>query len=88
MDPAFIEGRTQAYTAASGAIIVVAVRAGKGRFLGFCRDNGRDVAALLHAPRANFLQCSGVTQGLKNPKKKSENHVLCWEGYGHSLLGL
>ena len=40
------------YTAASGAIIVVAVRAGRGLFLGgggFYRDNGRDVGALLHA---------------------------------------
>ena len=32
MDPAFIDGRTQEYTAASGAIIVVAVRAGRGLF--------------------------------------------------------
>jgi len=33
MDPAFIEGQRQEYTAASGAIIVVAVRAGRGLFL-------------------------------------------------------
>ena len=33
MDPAFIDGRTQEYTTASGAIIVVAVRAGRGLFL-------------------------------------------------------
>ena len=32
MDPAFIDGRTQEYTAASGAIIVVALRAGRGLF--------------------------------------------------------
>ena len=33
MDPAFIDGQTQEYTAASGAIIIVAVRAGRGLFL-------------------------------------------------------
>ena len=33
MDPAFFDGRTQEYTAASGAVIVVAVRAGRGLFL-------------------------------------------------------
>jgi len=33
MDPAFIDGRTQEYTAASGSIIVVTVRAGRGLFL-------------------------------------------------------
>ena len=33
MDPAFIDGRTQEYTAACGAVIVVAVRAGRGLFL-------------------------------------------------------
>jgi len=33
MDPACIDGRTQEYTAAIGAIIVVAVRAGRGHFL-------------------------------------------------------
>jgi hypothetical protein len=33
MDPTFIDGRSQEYTAASGAIIVVAVRAGRGLFL-------------------------------------------------------
>jgi len=33
MDPAFIDGRTQEYMAASGAVIVVAVQAGRGLFL-------------------------------------------------------
>ena len=33
MDPVFIDGRTQEYTAASGTIIVVAVRMGRGLFL-------------------------------------------------------
>jgi len=33
MDPACIDGRTQEYTGASGAVIVVAVRAGRGLFL-------------------------------------------------------
>ena len=37
-------------------------------------------------PRANDLQCSGVTQGLRNPKKWKP--CFCWEGYGHHLLGL
>ena len=49
MDPAFIDGRTQEYTAASGVIIIVVVRAGRGLFFGFYRDNGRDVVVLLHA---------------------------------------
>ena len=40
MDPAFIDGQTQEYTAASGAIIVVAVQAGRELFFGFYRDNG------------------------------------------------
>ena len=71
MDPAFFDGRTQEYTAASGAVIVVAVRAGRGRFFGFYRDNGRDVGALLHV-----LQCSGVTQNLRNPKKRKPRSLL------------
>jgi histone-lysine N-methyltransferase SETMAR len=33
MNPSFIDGRTQEYTAVSAAIIVVAVRAGRGLFL-------------------------------------------------------
>jgi len=33
MDPAFIDRRTQEYTVASGAIIVITVRAGRGLFL-------------------------------------------------------
>jgi hypothetical protein len=35
MDPVFIDRRTQEYTAASGAIIAVAVRAGRGIFLDY-----------------------------------------------------
>jgi len=48
MDPAFVDGQTQEYMAASGTI-VVAVWAGRGLFFGLYRDNGRDGGALLHA---------------------------------------
>ena len=85
MDLAFIDGRTQEYTAASGAIIVVAVRAGRGLFW-FYRDNGRDVGALLHAREQTFF--NAVASPRVSETQKSENHVLCWEGYGHHLLGL
>ena len=60
MDPAFFDGRTQEYTAASGTIIIVAVQAGRGLFFLFYRDNGRDVGALLHAREQTFF----VTQNL------------------------
>ena len=79
MDPAFFDGRTQEYTAASGAVIVVAVRAGRGRFFGFYR-------ALLHAREQTFF--NAVASPRISETQKSENHVLCWEGYGHHLLGL
>jgi len=55
MDSAFIDGRTPEYTAASGAVIVVAVRTGRGLFFGFRHDNGRDVGALLHARDQTFF---------------------------------
>jgi hypothetical protein len=86
MDPAFIDGRTQEYTAASGTIIVVAVQAGRRRFFGFYHDNGRDVGALLHAREQTFFYA--VASPRISEIQKSENHVLCWEGYGHHLLGL
>ena len=58
----------------------------KGTFLGFHRDNGRDVGALLHAREQTFFS---AVASLRIPEtQKSENHVLCWEGYGHHLLGL
>ena len=85
MDPAFIDGRTQEYAAANGAIIV-AVRTGRGRFLGFYRDNGRDVGALIHAREQTFF--NAVLSSTISETQKSANHVLCWEGYGHHLLGL
>jgi len=86
MDPSFLDGRTQEYTAVSGAIIVVAVRARRGLSLLFCRDNGRDVGALLHAREQTFF--NAVASPRISETQKSENHVLRWEGYGHHLLGL
>jgi hypothetical protein len=83
MDPACIDGRTQEYTA-SGAIILVAVRAGMD-FFGFYLDNG-DVGALLHAREQTFFNAVASPRIFAN--KKRENHVLCWEGYGHHFLGL
>jgi hypothetical protein len=86
MDTTFIDRRTQEYMAASGAIIVVAVRAGRGHFFGFYRDNGQDMGALLHAQEQTLF--NAVASPRVSKTQKSENHVLCWEGYDHHLLGL
>ena len=86
MDPAFIDGRTQEYMAASGAIFVVAVQAGRGRFFGFHPVNGQDVGVLLHAREQTFF--NAVASRRVPETQKCENHVLCWEGYDHHLLGL
>jgi hypothetical protein len=72
--------------AASGAIIVVAVQAGRGLFFGFYHDNGRYMGALLHAQEQTFLNAVASSRVYKT--QKSGKHVLCWEGYGHHLLGL
>ena len=55
-------------------------------FFGFHRDNGRDVCALLHAQEQMFF--NAVASSRVSETQKSENRVLCWEGYGHHLLGL
>jgi hypothetical protein len=85
MDPAFIDGQTQEYVAASGVIIVVTVWAG-GDCNGFYRDNGQDVGALFHAREQMFF--NAVVSPRVSETQNSENHILCWEGYGHHLLGL
>jgi hypothetical protein len=86
MDLAFIDRRTQEYMAASGAIIVVTVRAGRRQFLGFYRDNRRNMGALLHAREQTFF--NAVASPWVSENQKIKNHILCWEGYGHHLLGL
>jgi len=58
----------------------------KGTFFGLYRDNVRDVGALLHAWEQMFF--NAVASPRVSETKKSENHVLCWEGYDHHLLGL
>jgi len=73
MDPAFIDGQTQEYTAASGTIIIVAVQAGRGLFFLFYRDNGRDVGALRHARQQMFF--NAVTSPRVSETQKSENHI-------------
>jgi len=45
-----------------------------------------DVGALLHAQEQTFFNV--VTSSRVSKTQKSENHVLCWEGHGHNLLGL
>ena len=69
MYPAFFDGRTQEYTAASGAVIVVAVRAGRGHFFRFYRENGRDVGALLHAREQTFFNAVASPKFSETPKK-------------------
>jgi len=44
------------------------------------------VGALLHAREQTFF--SAVVSPRISETQKRENHVLCWEGYGHHLLGL
>jgi hypothetical protein len=58
----------------------------KGTFFGFYHDNGRYMGALLHAQEQIFL--NAVASPRVYETQKSGKHVLCWEGYGHHLLGL
>ena len=58
----------------------------EGHIFGFYRDNGRDVGALLHAREQTFF--NAVASRRVRETQKCENHVLCWEGYDHHLLGL
>jgi len=58
----------------------------EGDFFGLYRDNGRDVGALRHAQEQTFF--NAVASCRVSETQKIENHVLCWEGYGHHLLGL
>jgi len=67
MDPAFIDGRTQEYTAVSAAIIVVAIRAGRGLFKFYC-DNRRDVGELLQAREQTFFNAVASPR-ISEPKK-------------------
>ena len=55
-------------------------------FFGFYHDKGRDVGALLHAQEQTFFNAVASRRVFETQKR--ENHVLCWEGYGHHLLGL
>ena len=57
----------------------------KGTFFGFYCDDGQDVGALLHAQEQTFFN---AVSPRVSETQKSENHVLCWERYGHYLLGL
>jgi len=58
----------------------------EGDFFLFYRDNGRDVGTLIHAREQTFFNVVASPSISETPK--SENHVLCWEGYGLHLLGL
>jgi hypothetical protein len=42
--------------------------------------------SLLHSREQTFF--NAVTSLRIFETQKSEKHVLCWEGYGHHLLGL
>ena len=72
------------YTVASDAI--VAVQAGRGLFLDSVMTT---VETWLHYLMPENKRSSMQWRHPGSPKpKKSENHVLCWVGYGHHLLGL
>jgi len=85
MDPAFIDGRTQEYAAASGRNHCCSGTNRKGTCFGFYCDKGRDVGALLHAQEQTFV--NALASPTVSETQKSENHVLCWEGYGNHLSG-
>ena len=55
-------------------------------FFGFYHDNRRDMGALLHTREQTFFNT--VVSPRFSKTQKSENHFLCWKGYGHHLLGL
>jgi hypothetical protein len=84
MDPTFINGRTQKYAIASGAIVVVAVRAGRGLFFLFITTDETWVHYFTPESKRSSVQWRHPV----SETQKIENHVLCWEGYGHTLLGL
>jgi len=85
MDPVFVDRRTQEYMAASGTIIVT-VRAGKGLFLDSIVTMD-EMWVHYFTPESKHSSMQWCHLGSLKPKK-SKNHVLCWEGYGHHLLGL
>ena len=63
------------YTAASGAIIIVAVWAGRGFFWILSWQQMRH-GCITSCPRANVLQCSGITQNLRNSEKRKPHSLL------------
>jgi hypothetical protein len=76
MVPAFIDGRTQQYTAVIGAKIVVALREGREFFFKFYCDDGQDVGDLIHAQEQTFFNAVASPRVTGNQKKRKARSLL------------